>query len=193
MTNHEIEHITFWLMIKWAVIFYIITIPFKIWAQNRALKKIKTMLQEDEEIIYKPKFDYIIELILPLATGAFFGGFILPFYLYPEIQNIMLLNRGNLFIAIIGEIICFLVALMGACSRCIITNKRILRISSFDFINNITKILNLNLDDINSLELVKSYGIESINIIKQNDEFCYFSGFKNMKKIKSIIEEQINM
>ena len=74
MTHKEIEHITFWLMIKWAIIFYIFIIPFRYWAQEKALKKLKALLKEGEEIIYKPKFDYSIEIILPLAVGGFWGA-----------------------------------------------------------------------------------------------------------------------
>ena len=43
MTNLEIEQIRLVLMTKCIIIVYIISIPFKLWLQNRALKKINTL------------------------------------------------------------------------------------------------------------------------------------------------------
>lgn len=192
MTSLETENTISWLMLKWAIIYYLCFIPFRYWTQNRALKKIKTMLQEGEEIIYKPKFNYTIGLVVPLSVGAFFGGFILPFYLYPEIQNIMLLYRKYLFIGIIAEIVCLWVSLMVACSRWIITNKRVLRIYAFDFINKFFKPISVNFADLKSLKSVKYFGGENINMIKPNNRYTYITGFKNMKKIKEIMDGQIN-
>jgi len=191
MTDLEIEHISFWLMIKGALIFYFLTIPFKIWAQNRALKKIEGLLDEDEEIIYKPHFDYTAETILPLAVGGFFSGFILPFYFYPQIQNIMLLNRENLFIGFIAFLIILFAEFFVLSWKYIITNKRIITGYSFDFIYKFGKVINLYFKDIKSIKHVRYLSIHNINIITNDDDFFYFGGLKNIEKIKSIIEEQI--
>ncbi len=193
MTSYEIKHITSDLMYKWAVIFFLCYIPFRFWAQNRALKNIKAMLEEGEKIIYKPTILYYAEWTLPLFAGAFLGCGLLPFFLYPEIQQLKVINRVNLPFWIISEMVGIFAMLFFACWKFAITNKRIITCSAFNFVHKFFKKLNLNYKDIKSVELVKSYWFTDINIFLNNGEFFFLSSLQNIGKVKTIIDEQMNI
>lgn len=202
MTNLEIEHITTILMIKWALIFYIFVVIFRAWAQNRTLKRIKVILKEGEEIIYHIQFLFSIDVIVPLVVGGFFGGCILPFYLYPDIQNIMSINRSNLPIWCFCEIICILAVLVFSCKKNVLTNSRLLNQWTFEKLNilgkdptsssALFKNTNLNYSDISSIKSRKSYWRKLIDIHTKDNKYLYLAVCKNIEKIKTIIDEQIN-
>jgi len=131
------------------------------------------------------------------------GGFILPFYIYPEIQNNMWLNRENLFIGIIGEILCLLTFLILSCKTNVLTNYRLLNQWSFDFLNVLGKdptnasALFINTDlkyaDILTIKNRKDLWVDFVDIKTKDGKYLYLRSINDIKKIKNIIEKQIEI
>lgn len=202
MTEQEIRHITLILAIKGAFIFYIFVVMFRLWTQNRALKKIETILQEGEKIIYQIEFQKLLNIVFPLLTGGIIGGYIFPLFLYPENQQINEIAREHPIFLIAGAILAVSVVLIFSCKRNVLTNRRILNQWSFDFMNVLGtdptsesamfKNTNLFYSNILSINLRKFLWITLIDINTKDNKYLYLRGLKNLKKILSIIENQIN-
>lgn len=203
MIEQEIRHIAFILMLKSAVIFYIFIVLFRFWAQRKALKKIENMLQDDEEIIYNIDFSNVINLVLPLLTGGTIGWYILPLLLYPKYIQIIINSTNNYpLLSIIGIFFVVFINLLFSCKRNVLTNCRLLNQWSFDFMNvlgtdltsesAIFKNTNLFYSNILSINLRKFLWITLIDINTKDNKYLYLRGIKDIGKIQSIIEKQIN-
>lgn len=205
LTEKEVTNITNILALKTAIVFYLSYLILSYFCRKKALKRIKNNLNEGEYIIYEPKFSYATEIIFPLGIGGFLGGFILPFFIYKNIQYIQtsplpIITRNSLPILITGELILIFAVCFISCWKYAVTNQRILTAYAFDFIyklgNKITEKfsdISVEFSNINYLEIknVKPLSLKLFNIWLKDGTCVKISPFENIEKVKSLIESYI--
>lgn len=199
MTLNEITTITNILAIKTAIVFYLLYLVVSYFCRKKALKRIKENLQEGEVIVYEPKFSYVAEIVFPLAIGGFLGGFIIPFFIYPNLQYVRtsasVMSRNSLPFWIICELILIFALGFVSCWKYAITNKRIITAYTFKFIYKFGKIIDIKFSNISHLEMKehKAISLKLLYIWLKDETNVMISGFKDIEKVKSIIENQINL
>jgi hypothetical protein len=211
MTSSEINLITLKLGIITSIIVYIFYSVCSYFGRKKALIRIKNSLYENEEIIYEPEHSHKGEIIFIFLVGGFLGMFILPFFIYPEIQYIDHFNRNSLPFLIICELIFILLLFYLTFRKYVITNKRIISAYTFRFMDiknllfefisnkidkNFFKSININFSDIKRLE-IKTYNMLSSKytlfiIWLNNGTYVRIPPFKDLEKVKTIIDNYIN-
>jgi hypothetical protein len=171
MTPSEITSITNLLAWKTGIIFCLLYSIISYYGRKKVLKRIEESLQKDENIAFKFPFRFEI-FFLPLVVGGFWGGFILPFFIYSEIQYIEPFDRSFLPLLIILEVILIGLILYTACWKLIVTNQRIIGAYAFQFMDNINN---------KFIKLISGKPFESINIKFSDINYIERSG--NLFKI----------
>lgn len=188
-----IKGITLKLAIINGIIVCLFYLVLKSWGRKKALNKIKKDLSEDEYIVYEPQLNFTVELIFPFIIGAAFGAYILPFFIYPEIQKIDMVSRNDLPIIIIFDFLLFCFLILFSFFKTAITNRRIIKKWTFEFLNKHAKTLNLKFSEINYLEIKWYFFLKSLNVwLKDGSYINFIGGFKNLEKIKAAIKENIS-
>lgn len=174
---------------------YILYFLYSYLCKKKALKEIKNNLAEDEFIIYEAKLIYMLDFLPSIALGGSIGIYILPFFLYKNIKDFDFTNGENLFVIIAIPII-FLGLLFLGGLQTVLTNKQI--IVNYPLKNILCSIAKKSVDisysNINYIEYKKFFNRPATLIFnfkkKQINNRINF--LRDLKKIKSIIENQIN-
>lgn len=197
LTEREIESISFNYGIIAGITTYVIYFISSYFLRKKALQRIKENLQEGEVIVYEPKFSYVAEVVFPFAVGGFLGGFIIPFFIYPDIQYVrtsaLVMPRNTLPLWVIGELILIFALVFVSCWKYAITNRRIITAYTFKFIYKFGKVIDIKFSNINHLEItqLKAISLKLLYIWLKDGTNIMVSGFKDMEKVKSIIEKYI--
>lgn len=193
MPEYNVEQITLHWMYISAIVFYLIYLPVRMFCQRLALKRIKDNLNKDEYIVYEPKLKWVIELIVPIATGGFFGGFILPFFVYKDITHIDRVPREYLPACVLAEMVMLFLIFTFCCRKFVITNQRFTCALSHKFIYRIYKEpININLSNIDHMKITYKFINQFLIIYFKDKKQLKIASFRNFKKIKDIIENQLD-
>lgn len=119
----------------------------------------------NETIEYIISFPLWGKLFTQFCSGLVFGSFILPFFLFENVQQIKIFTTGNLFIAIIYCIWATLFFISLCSHKIYLTNKRILSEQSLKPLINL-KLYNFLFDDIKTIDYQKNNLLITLN----NDE-----------------------
>lgn len=197
---------TFISTISFALAYVIVFKVAGYFLRKKALEKVKNQLAEDEHIVYDSKLKSIIfEIFIPLIIGGFIGHFMTPLFVYPEMRNVGLLHRFELPFWTIGMPLTTTFFLYILSTKQILTNKRVIFGWTFDFLykfaefekkhllsSNLTYFEDLKYVDIKKIEYHNFLGFEVLDIHNNENRINRIGAFKDLKKIKSILEEYSN-
>lgn len=173
-------------------IFLAIITPLRIYWRKEALNKIKLAFK-DEDILYTIECPFSINFVASFSVGAFFGGFILPFWIFNDVNNIGIVSKTYLPCFFFAEFLSFALIIFMFSVIEVITNKRVKRLSNFSFLNKFMKKLDLLVSDIKSIEYKKCFFIDGIDIWTKNNTFHSLAGYKDIKNIKSCLDNLIEI
>jgi hypothetical protein len=175
------------LIVLTGCIFLILVLPLRFYLRNEAIKRIKKMLDENEVIVHIPKISHIVDYYVPLGIGGFIGGFLVPFWLYPELQSIRIVSRENLHLFVVAEIIAILGILAIYSIRIVLTNFRIFSICVLPLVNKMSKNIDIKYSDIEIMSINKSF-LDISYIKTKQGKYIYLEIFENKQEVKNQIE-----
>ena len=202
MINERLMQININVIFQWALIFYFCTTLFRCLVHKIALRKIKSRLIEGETIVYSIKFGHGINFFLSILLGSFWGAFILPFFLYPEIDSIKTISRSQLPLLIVLEIFILLLLFIVASKKNVLTNYRILNAWAFkilDILGSATtsksamfKNIELEYNSIEHIKFRNEYGYKFIDIHLKNGNTFYIAEISEISKVNEKLTGLIN-
>lgn len=158
----------------------------------------KNLIRKIKQTFFQDKIVYMYHPMIMVSSlaqfaigGGFFGGYIVPFFLFSEITHIDMVTRHNVVFYIIYGIIGFLICTLWETYTVFLTNKRIIGVScGGSFI--IRKTV-LSFDDIKSIN--KTFG--GWEIISKDGTMlplkCHPKAKKFYNKLKELMnKEKIN-
>lgn len=193
MEKEVLDQITLKLGIITGFIFLAIITPLRIYWRKNALNKIKSSLIEGEEIVYILELPFSTSYFFPYCVGAFWGSFILPFWIFNDINNVGMVNKTSLIYFFSAEILCFCAIIFLFSIVIVITNNRIKKLSNFSFLNKIIQKLDMPISEIESINYQKHFAVDELNILTKNNKLYSFSGVNDLKKIYEYLNNLIKI
>ena len=193
MEQEILNQVTLKMGIITGFMFLAIITPLRIYWQKKALSKIKSTLIEGEEIVYILKLPFSTSYFFPYCVGAFLGSFILPFWIFSDINNVGMVSKNNFIWFVLGEIICFCSIIFICSIIIVITNNKIKKLSNFSFCNKIIQKLDMPISEIESINYQKHFAIDELNILTKGKKLYSFSGVNDLKKIYEYLNNLIKI
>lgn len=187
MDKEILDQITLKMGIISGFVFLAIIIPLRIYWRKNALDKIKSLLDEDENLLYQVKFPFSLDYLATFCCGGFFGSFLLPFTVFSNVNNVGIVNKISLFYFVPAELLFLFVILAFSSWAEIITNKKIRRHWDLKIFNKIGKPLDLSINEIKSVNYQKIFIWEAISIITKDNQFYSLGGYKNMSQVNNYL------
>ncbi|MEI7473316.1 MAG: hypothetical protein WCK67_00925 [bacterium] len=178
-----------------AITFCLLYHLYSHFCRKKALQIINNSLEQDEVIIFEPKFSWLFNFLAPLSFGGYVGVYNLPFFIYKGINEVDIVNRQNLYFFVVVSFLSLIFFLFLGCLKTVLTNKKIIFCFPFKFFKTQKNILVTPYTDIKTIELPKKvYGSAHLIYLtfKDGSNKKIFSGIKDLEKIKLIIENHIN-
>ena len=175
------------------LIFVFLFTPFFIYSKTAAMKRCK-YLYPNETPIYVIKSGTVSRTILTFLLGAFLGAFILPFFIFDNLEAIRQVKYSFLWLYILA----FIVGLYGIFFRFnityVLTNKGLRLISPYRILRCMFKEeFFIKYENMKSVEFHKSSFMSKLLIkTKDNENFYGLIGFANLDKANNIINKYIN-
>lgn len=194
---------TFISTISFALVYVVIFKVAGYFLRKKALENVEKQLTDGEYIVYDSKLKSIFsEVFVPLIIGGFIGHFMIPLLVYPEIRNVGLMYRIELPFWFIGMTYATFMFLYHSTTKQVLTNKGINFGWPFDFLYKYTEFemkylryseiygfQNFKYSEIKKIDYQNFLGFEVIYIYTNENKIHKIGAFKDLKKIKSILEE----
>lgn len=121
--NDVAIHLGYICGISFCVVFFFLS---KFW-RKKALKNIGAKLEPDEHIAYEAKLWIVPDMLAPFFMGLGLGEYLIPFWIFPEVQQIGAINREYLLLCVFGELLGIFLALYICSWIPVYTNKRFIQ------------------------------------------------------------------
>lgn len=178
--NMDFDDFTLFLAIVFGIIYFIFGIIYSlIWKKilvRRVAKK-----YPDETVLFSCLTCKHIIPFFNFGIGGFFGAFILPFFLFPNLGHIKTITRGNLILHITMFIISAIYMVSLGCYTAVLTNKRMVFLAPY---NTVPK-LDFLLTEIKKID----FSPMKLDIILNSNELARIVPKNCAKKCHALLEK----
>lgn len=191
MEKEVLNQITLKMGLISGFIFLAIITPLRIYWRKKALEKIKSTFIDGEKIIYKLETPFSVNYIASFCCGGFFGSFILPFFIFKNLNNVGAVSKLSLFYFIPAELLILFVIILIFSTIEVITNIRVKKLSDIFVLNKVIKKIDLPISEIKSISYQKFLFFDQVDIKTYDNNIYSLAGYKEMKKVKSYLDNLI--
>lgn len=179
------------------IVFCIVFFFLSKFLRKKALKNIEAKLETDEHIVYEAKLWIVPDMLLPFFMGLGLGEYLIPFTIFPEVQQIGAINRQYLPLCVFVELLGIFMALYICSWKPVYTNKRFIQGFGIKFMYKLKGIFH-TMEDLFYKDAVyfwyqKDIFFRALYLKAKDNKLMHIGYCLNKKEIEEYVKQQLIM